>query len=267
MKKEKMLTSAGKHIVKEGGIKNGFKIAKIWCTKYNSEILIGMGLTGMCTAVCTSAFAAVKASKKIEKYKEENDVETMTKTEILKETWTAFIPTTALVLTSGACILYAHKIKSDKMSALATALAMSEKASEELIEKAKGIIGEEKVEEIKKEVNLDRTDIDISEEDIIRTGDGDDLFYDETIGRFFYSSQTAIREAANRVNMELMSDMKMELNELYDELRLDSVIAGRVLGWDIDDGLIEPRFDSMITRKGRPCITVSFQAKALVRNY
>ncbi len=268
MKNQELTKQVGKAVLSKGGIKNGIALTKIWCTKYSPEILTGLGVAGMCSAVVTSGIGTLKASEKIKTYKEDNELETLTKKEIVKETWKCYIPTAALVLSSSACIIGATKIKSDRMSALATALAMSEKASEELIEKAKQVVGVEKVEEIKKEVKQDKVNkaeestFDL-EENIIETGDGTDLFYDEMTGRLFHSCQNAIREGVNRVNMEMMSSMCCNANELYSEINLPNVVAGKYLGWNIDDGLIDVRFDSMLTPSGRPCVTVDYCPKVL----
>ncbi len=267
MKKQEITKQVGKAVLSKGGIKHGVALTKIWCTKYTPEILTGLGVAGMCSAVVTSGIGTLKASEKLKAYKEEHEVETLTKKEIVKETWKCYIPTVALVLSSSACIIGATKIKSDRMSALATALAMSEKASEELIEKAKQVVGVEKVEEIKKEIKQDKvteTFNDI-EENIIETGDGTDLFYDELTGRLFHSCQNAIREGVNRINMEMMSSMYCNANDLYSEINMTNVGMGKYLGWCIDDGLIDVRFDSMLTPSGRPCVTVDYGVRVLKR--
>ncbi len=266
MKNQEIVKQVGKTFLAKNGIKNSLTLTKIWCTKYSPEILTGLGVAGMCSAVVTSGIGTIKASDKLKKYKEENELDTLTKKEIVKNTWTCYVPTAALVITSAACIIGATKIKSDRMSALATALAMSEKASQELIDKAKQVIGEEKIEEIKKEVKKEEIEnaiSDIDENDIIHTGDGNDLFYDETIGRLFYSSQVAVREGFNRINMEMMSSMYEDLNALYYELNLKPVKAGKYMGWNIDDGIVEPTFTAMLTDDGRPCVSVDFNVKVM----
>jgi hypothetical protein len=56
----------------------------------------------------------------------------------------------------------------------------------------------------------------------------------------------------------MMTDQFVTLNELYDELNLKSTKMGEIIGWHIDDGLIEPEFSSHLTENGVPCLVLDY---------
>ena len=52
--------------------------------------------------------------------------------------------------------------------------------------------------------------------------------------------------------------MYVSLSDFYDELGLDHTDISDDVGWNLDDGLLEVSFDSMILADGRPCITLEY---------
>lgn len=55
-----------------------------------------------------------------------------------------------------------------------------------------------------------------------------------------------------------MTEMFMSVNDVYSELDLPSNGLGGLVGWNIDDGLIEPEFSSQLTENDIPCLVLDF---------
>ena len=73
-------------------------------------------------------------------------------------------------------------------------------------------------------------------------------------GRYFKSDIETIKQTINKLNRRLTYDHYISLNELYGELGLDDIKNGDLMGWNLDNGLIEPSFNACITEDDEPCI-------------
>ena len=54
------------------------------------------------------------------------------------------------------------------------------------------------------------------------------------------------------------NDVSRKLNELYSEIGLDSVKNGDLIGWNLDQGLIEPTFDTCLAENDEPCVVIDY---------
>ena len=55
-----------------------------------------------------------------------------------------------------------------------------------------------------------------------------------------------------------MTEMYMDINDVYYILDLPGIGLGGLLGWYIDDGLIEPDFSSQLTENDIPCLVLDY---------
>lgn len=62
----------------------------------------------------------------------------------------------------------------------------------------------------------------------------------------------------NKINRSLNYDMYVSLSEFYDELDLEHTDISDELGWNLDDGLVEISYGTMIAKDNRPCITLEY---------
>lgn len=53
--------------------------------------------------------------------------------------------------------------------------------------------------------------------------------------------------------------MYISLNEFYDEIGLDHISIGDDLGWNIERGMIDLSFSSLVADDGTPCLVVDYQ--------
>ena len=161
---------------------------------------------------------------------------------------------------SIACVIGGCKVNTKRNAVLTTAYKLSETAFTDYREKVVETIGEKKEEEIHAKVAKKKLDETISTEGqyVWDTGHGNSLCYDCMTGRLFRSDIDFMRRTVNQMNQRLNVEMYMGLNELYYELGLKPVRLGNDLGWNRDNGLIEVRYDPILTDEDKPCIAISY---------
>lgn len=251
------------------------KSVKMGASKHSPEILIGFGIAGMITGIALTVPATVKALRKIDEKKKETfieleeegnlgDLEThedveLTKIEVVKATWTCYIPTVVTCAASTACIIGANKVNLKRNAALATAYKLSETALTEYKEKVIETIGEKKERKVREEISKDRLKKDpVGNKEIIITGNGKTRFYDAMSERRFESDIETLRKIENDLNLRMRDEMRIKLNDVYSEIGLSQIPLGDSVGWDIENGYIEMVFDSMIDTDGTPCIVLDY---------
>lgn len=227
--------------------------------KHSPEILMGLGITGMASSVILAVKATPKAIKIIEDLESER-IEKLKKTEVVKETWKCYIPTVGTFLLATMCLVGADSIYSKRNAALLTVYKLSESALREYKDAVIDTVGESKEKEIKEKIhNASITKNPISNSEIIITGNGEVLCFDTISSRYFTSSIENISRAENRINKIMLDCMYVSLSDLYDELGLKHTSISDILGWNLDNGLVEIHLDSHISENGKPCIVIDFE--------
>lgn len=259
--------------MKKPNVMKIFNTVKKAVEKKSPEILIAFGIAGMITTTVLAVKATPKAMEKIkevEKNKKEefdrdhgySELDTMfklTKPEVVKATWKCYIPAAISGATSIACIVGANTVHSKRNAAIATAYKLSEKALTEYKEATIEEVGKEKAKAIKDRVAQKQLDNNpVNDSQVIITGNGKQLCYDGVSGRYFESSIQEIETAVNEINRSLNYDMYVSLSEFYDELDLEHTDISDELGWNLDDGLVEISYGTMIAKDNRPCITLEY---------
>lgn len=237
-----------------------FKSVQSTTVKHGPEILTGIGIAGMVTAIVLGVEATPKAIKLIEEKKKEADVERLTPAETVKATWKCYIPTVVTAGLSTVCLIRSCSIGLRRNAALATAYKISETALSEYREKVIETIGEKKEKTVREKVDKEHiTKNPVTKNEVIVTEKGTTLCYDHLSGRYFNSDIERIKKAVNELNRRMISENYISLNEFYDELGLDHIGLGEELGWNIDRNLIDIDFSSQIADDGRPCIVVDYR--------
>ena len=70
--------------------------------------------------------------------------------------------------------------------------------------------------------------------------------------------QATVETWKSHLKTDKYSDHKA-LNEFYDEIRLDHISIGDDLGWNIERGMIDLSFSSLVADDGTPCLVVDYQ--------
>ena len=226
--------------------------------KRGPAILTATGILSMGTAAVLAAKETPKAIRLIEEREQEIEDE-LTPREKVEITWKCYVPALTTGIFGAACLIGSHSVHARRNAAIATAYKLSETALTEYKEAVTEEIGEEKEALIRKKVRQKKIDeTPVGKNNIIITGKGNQLCYDGVSGRVFESDLNTIEKAINKINREMTYEMYVSLSDFYDELGLDHTDISDQIGWNLDDGLLEVSFDSMILADGRPCITLEY---------
>jgi hypothetical protein len=229
-------------------------------TKHSPEILTGIGIAGMITTTIMAVRATPKALILIEERKEEIDVDKLTPIELIKTTWTCYIPAAITGGLSIICLIGASSVNARRNAALATAYTLSESALKEYQEKVIETIGEKKEQTVRDAIAKDRIDKNpVSSREVIITEKGNTLCYDAISGRYFKSDIDKLKKVENELNRRMRDEMYISLNEFYYEIGLNPISIGDDIGWNIDRGYIELNFSSQLTDDGNPCLVIDYQ--------
>ena len=236
------------------------KNLKVEVAKSSPGILIGIGIVGMIGAAVKAVYVTPKALKLIEEKKKELGKEKLTKVETVCAAGKTYIPSVIGGSLAIACILGGNSINVRRNAALATAYTLSKNALKDFETATVETIGEKQTLAIKDTVAKNKIEKNpISTTEVIMTGKGKTLFYDGM--RYFESDIEEVKSVINKLNYRLMSEMYISLNDFYYELNLRPSPSniGDELGWNINEGLIEPYFSAQITEDGRPCIVIEYR--------
>lgn len=227
--------------------------------KHSPEILTGIGIAGLITTTVLAVRATPKALLLIEEKKIEEDVDKLKPVEVVRTTWTCYIPATVTGALSIACLVGASSVSLKRNTALATAYSLSESALKTYQEKVIETIGEKKEKEIRDEIAKGQLKKDpLVNKEVIVTGKGETLCYDTISGRYFKCDIEKIRRVEAMLNKELYSSMYVSLNDFYYEIGLRSTELGDELGWNTDMGPINFDFSSQLAEDDTPCLVINY---------
>lgn len=236
--------------------------------KYSPELLTGVGAIGFISGTVMAVKATPKAMQAItvaeyQKSGEPNVAVALTKKETFKVAWKYYIPAVLTEVTALACIVYGSKINHSRQTALAAAYALSEAAAKKYKDKVTEVLGEKKEKkDISDPIVQDALDNHpASTAKVVRTKHGDTLCYDVWSDRYFTSDKNYLEHAINMFNNQLNEDRYLSLADLYsimDIPKLGATKAAAAVGWNIDFGLVRPKFSSCLNDKGEPCLTLDF---------
>lgn len=195
-----------------------------------------------------------------------------TKWETIKLVWKSYIFTILLGSGTIACIIGAHSIETKRRVALAAAYRLSEEAAREFRNKVTETIGEKKVKKIDSDIIQDKVQNTPLPDDnnMIFTGNGDQLMYDAWSGRYFKSSQLNVEKAVNTLNKIMISKKcSLSMNEYYETIGIPILAnaVGEEFGWNYnqfnegEDVAVE--FFPVFSPKQEPCIGVKFEPELL----
>lgn len=245
-------------------------------SKRSPEILVGIGIAGMCTTVVLAVKATPKAMVLIDEEKDRQNyelakeardnnwddrsyVEHLKSLDAVKVAWKPYIPAAVTGVFSIACIIGASSKYARRNAALATAYKLSETALTEYKEKVIETIGEKKEKTVRDKIAKDKVEKNpVSKTQVIMTEKGSTLCYETISGRYFKSDIDTIKKAVNELNRQMLSDMYISLSEFYNEIGLDNTKVSDDLGWNLDEGLIDIDFSSQLADDGTPCVVVDY---------
>lgn len=225
------------------------------------QILLGLGVTGFISSVVMAAKISPAAHSKLKEIKLERlDAEVydeMKPQEYLKILAPYFGPTAALSLLSTVLVISSHRISSNRAAAYASLYSLAESSIKSYQERVIRQIGENKEEAIQGDLAQATLRANpITKSDVIITGKGDDLCYDELSGRYFKSKVDTLKRIQNEFNHALLTERWQTANELFYEMGLKPIQLGDTIGWSADKGMVQFAFRAKLTTENDLCVVV-----------
>lgn len=233
--------------------------------KHSSDILLATGIASGLMSTILAVKATPKAlmlieEKKIQKRKETNCNANLSKPDIIKVAWKPYVPAIISGVSGVSCILGARYITAKQTAAVATAFKLTETALNEYKEAVVEEIGAKKEEHVRERIARKHVEENpISEKNnVISTGKGKTLFFDEEFNNYFESDMQAVKKAVNDLNFQILNEDYASVNDLYYLLGIPPMKSGDSLGWSSAYGGCEMKYSSIITDDDRPCIVLNY---------
>ena len=240
------------------------KTIKPLLSKYEPEILMGMGISGMIFSTVWAIKATKKATRILDNKKVELNKEKLSAKEIFVEVWRLYLPVVVSSVISVPCIIAGNRVSNKRTAAIAAAYTLSETALQTYQDKTRELVGEKKEKDIHEAASKENVGKTYSGSNVILTGDGDSLFFEPLSGRYFKSSWNKILKAANELNAEAVSGIfgEITLTDWFSKLGLNKTEVSGTTGWTLKDGvkgLIEIQIDSSLTPDDIPCGSIYYK--------
>ena len=244
-------------------LKAALKLARSGLIKYAPQIATGVGLGLALVAGVRAVQKTPEAVKLIERKKEEKKDE-LTVTETVKTVWRCYLPSVIIFIVACVLIIGGQRISTRRAVAAATACSLYETQLKQYQEAAKEVLGDKKEAEIR--TQMARNEVasrpPLSTDDIVSTGRGNALFYDELSKRYFWSDPAYVDKIFQNLNFQLLDEMYVSLNDYWDALGLPTTNPGNLICWCVNDGKIDPSFDVILVAsgpyEGYPCKVIGF---------
>ncbi len=256
------------------------KSAKIFIIDHGPEILTACGTIGLIVAGVMAVKETPTAMDILEEKREEKEKECglpeLNKKEKVQACWKVYTPSVLMATTSVACIIFARRIDSSRAAALATAYRMSEEALMRYENAAKEELGEAKAKKLESKANIKEMQEhaeNVTSDDILVTGTGNDLFFCPYNGRFFRSNITYLSRALCGYLTDVTTCDYQDLNAWITRLGFSPMeIVGE--GYGLNAGMIHDVEDLLADfiasmdygpgPLGEPCGTVRLPIKPVV---
>lgn len=199
--------------------------SKLFLNRNASTILTVIGGAGVLATAVLAVRETPKAMRNVQEATEEKGEE-LTTFEVIKAAGPAYIPAVIAGTATLACIFGANVLNKRQQASLMSAYALLDTNFKNYQKKAEELYGEGAGIRIREELAKDEY-----EETDIRVEEGKELFYDMYSNRYFQSTLYDVQQAEYRLNRNLITRDYAYLNEFYEELGIEPVIAGYSLGW------------------------------------
>ena len=256
-----------------------FTSVKTFEQKNRAEILTFCSVVGLWTAIVTTYKAAPRAQEILrirgEDFRDTDPKDHKTKRTIALETIRDLTPVIAPPIIAGAvttgCIIGSNSVQRNRLATLSAAYTFADARLRDYKTKMNETLGDSKAQRVREAISKEHLKNNPLTEKtaIIATGLGDQLCFDEYTAKYFYCSAEAIGQAMLKLSYRLQSEMWIDLNEFYDEIRLPMCKMGNDLGWSIDDsdkGRIPVYYTAILDDYNRPCLCVQFDVSIRERN-
>lgn len=243
-------------------LSSGIKAVRSVVTANSPVLLVGTAITGIVATGVLAARGGYKARGIIDEAQAKLDTEPesrqLTVQEQFQLTWLCYAAPALTGASTVLSVVGVHTIHNKRHAALAGLYAVTTNRIDEYTEKAEELLGPKKTQELTNAVAQKRIDeTELVNHEVIITGEGKELCYDEWSGRYFMGSLPIIEQAINEVNRSLLNDDGASINDFYDWVGLTPIESGNDMGWS--GKKINGKFGAVTSPDGRPAISVWFQ--------
>ena len=169
-----------------------------------------------------------------------------------------YLPAVGMMLLSSGCIVGGCALGEKRVAIMSGLYTASEAALRKYEEKVVDAIGHEKANDIQQSIAQDlMREKPASQMNVCATGKGDQLFYEPLSGRYFTSEKNAVVAAMNEANRICVGEMWIRVNEWFEQLGLEEVGLGDMVGWNVDH-LIDISFTPASTPDDRTCFVIGY---------
>lgn len=227
--------------------------------KHTNLLVGGTVIIGTAATIYITALATAKSIKTI-------DGINLTPKEKIKRCWKYWVPTGISAATTVAGVMLLHNTQNKKQQILNALLTTSQTNLTLLKDATLKTIGEKQYSAVKDTLNQKIVSDNPPEKSLLlMEGSNDSVCYDKMTGRKFRCNIETIKQKINILNERLVTGDRVSLNELYYELNLENVNMGDFMGWHIDHGLIDMKFDAMLY-EGQPIIVLDYTVNEVYFN-
>ena len=185
-----------------------------------------------CVGVVTTAMCAVRDSRKAVRVIDDmglyDAIEKPGVKEEVKATWQCYIPTVASAVGTITCIVLSRRISAKQIASITAAAGYLAANRDNYRNKIKEIAGGDVLKKVDRDFNIERFR---QQQTIEETGNGNLICLEGYSGRWFKSSEEAVREALQRYADRFGDGEYVNLNDLYDELDIVSTHFGAERGY------------------------------------
>lgn len=246
---------------------NVFNAMNTFRVKHEPEILMGMGIAGLTFSVVWGIKTTIKMTHKYDEECANKNKSKLTFGETFKLCWKAYLPVAVATCVSIPCIIAGNKVSSKRNAALAAAYTISETALQEYKDKAKEVLGDEKVKKIEQAIDQEKVDKSPqNSKEVIICGEGEQIFLESLTGRYFKSDWNFLQQTANQMNEGCLlgNSMAFTVNQWLDMIGVGG--TDRLfdqLGWGIDtlggrQSLLKIRMSTCKTSDNKACCVLAY---------
>lgn len=225
------------------------------------ELLTALGVVGTFATALLTARATVLAVYTV--YAQETEIArtdpsypSMERREIFESVWKFYIPPASAAVATCVAVIAANRVQNNRTAVIAAAYTLSERAYSQYRNRVVEHIGAEKDRDIRDGLKQDRVQNDpLGDREVIITGDGDVLSYDEFTGRYFKSNMEALRKAQNDVNYMILNNGYASLSDLYYAIGIAPTRGSDSIGWQ---SAMELDITAVLSANNVPCLSMSF---------
>lgn len=242
------------------------RTAKNVITANSPTLLVGAAVAGIISTGYFAARGGYKARGIIEaeeakrriqgEGEKEAPLDTMEK---VKLTWLCYAAPGVTAISSILSVVGVHVIHTKRANAMAALYAVASGKLDTLGDEAEKLLGPKKAQDLQN--NLSQKAVDDADnfvnDEVIMTGEGKELCFDEWTGRWFMSNLNIIQNAAHEINMHLVEGGEAPLNDFYEYLGLEPVPMGTDFGWSGEK--ITVKTGSVKTGDGHAALSVFFR--------